>query len=133
MNGVCEAMGGCTTNADCTNPALPVCNPSSHTCVAAPDAGSDAGSPVTDAGPVDSGAVVDASPVEDSATGEDAEIDATTSDAAPAGSDSAYLEGGGCSVGLASGRAPSPMAELLVGLGIALGARRRRRRCTPAR
>ena len=125
QNGTCEPPTGCNTNADCTDPAKPICDPGTHTCVAAADAGSDAGPPAMDsgapeAGPSDTGAP-DAT-TEDSGT--DARAEAAEADAA----DSGYVEGGGCAVAPTEGHTPSAMAGWLVAFGIALGARRRARR-----
>jgi hypothetical protein len=58
VNGTCEPAGGCEVNGDCVAPT-PACDPGTHTCVAAPDAGSsDAGADAqgfVDAGGSDAG------------------------------------------------------------------------------
>ncbi|HEX7604449.1 MAG TPA: hypothetical protein VF316_22675 [Polyangiaceae bacterium] len=107
-DGTCVPNGGCNINADCTNPATPYCNTTTHKCEAASDAGTDAGSP-TDAGAADTG-------VDDATLGPDSAVEG-------------FVEGGGvsCAVGRAPG-APTPVPMgLLVGLGVALRAMRRRR------
>jgi MYXO-CTERM domain-containing protein len=85
-----------------------------HTCEAAPDAGADGGR--ADGGPHDGG--TRDSGVHDAG-------DATLEDATPLGG---FVEGGGlsCDLGRPSREPPLALAALL-GVGIALGTRRRRR------
>ncbi len=117
----CEPAGGCNHDSDCTDPAKPVCDPTTSTCKAVADAGSDAGPAAPDSGPESDGATAapDSGPESDGAP-------APSEDAAAEASDSGYVEGGGCSIG--HDRAPTPrsIAELLVGVGLVLGGRRRR-------
>jgi MYXO-CTERM domain-containing protein len=126
-NGTCEPMTGCNTNADCTNPALPVCDPTTHTCVAAmSDAGVDSGSMVVDSGSgVDAtapeGGTMDAS-VEDATT-----EDATTADGGSGPNNPGTVEGGGCATAPGPTR-DSSAAAWLVAMGLAFGVRRRARR-----
>jgi MYXO-CTERM domain-containing protein len=47
MSGTCEPMGGCNRNADCTNPNLPVCDTTSHTCSAKSGTGGGGGNGLT--------------------------------------------------------------------------------------
>jgi hypothetical protein len=138
-NGTCEPAGGCSVNTDCTNPAMPDCNPTTHTCQA-PDAGTDgstdAGGSLADSGSEDSSSSADA----EGDTGEvDSSVvnqaDASASGDATMGPDSAdqggFVAGGGlsCTLGRASREPPASLGGMLVGVGIVLGARRRRRGC----
>jgi len=149
-NGTCEPSAGCNVDSDCTNTSTPVCNLTTHMCQAAPsDGGMEGGSigdagdagmtrdggdggPIADAGPGDSGSTPDAAAGDagalDSGAGDagDASVATTEPDAADQGG---FVEGGGlsCTLGRASPAPPPPLAGLLVGIGIALGVRRRRR------
>ena len=128
MNGTCEPPSGCNVNGDCTNPATPVCDPNTHTCVAAmPEAGPPDSGMVADGGvdaPAgDSGTTVDSSVIEDAPT-----EDGTVADGGVRRSDSGYVQGGGgCAVAAAEAPA-STAAGWLLGIGLAFGARRRARR-----
>jgi MYXO-CTERM domain-containing protein len=132
-NGTCEPAGGCNTNADCTDPATPDCNTTTHTCQAVPDAGTDAGGK-PDAGADSGEPTVDAAAEAAAEAGADGAVhdagDATAADAtAPeedAGGDG-FVEGGGCAVGRTTDAPPPVLAGLLLALGMGLGARRRRR------
>jgi hypothetical protein len=137
-NGVCEPAGGCNVDSDCTNPATPRCSPATHVCqAAASDGGMEGGSTrdggdagsIADAGPGDSGNTPDADAGErDSGAGDagDAGNATTEPDAADQGG---FVEGGGlsCTLGPNSPAPSQTLAGLLMGVGIALGARRRRR------
>jgi hypothetical protein len=110
VNGTCEPMGGCNVDGDCTNPATPDCSPTTHTCVAVPDAGKEGGTAdagaeggtTTDAGTADAAtpeAGVDSGHAD--AASADATVDASTEE--DASSEPGYLEGGGLSCGVTSG------------------------------
>ena len=145
VNGTCEPMGGCNVNADCTDPATPDCNPATHTCVAVPDAGKEAGSAeagseggtTVDAGTADAAtpeAGVDSGGSTDSGSGADAAGADATVDAAPteedASSEPGYLEGGGLSCGVTSAGAGeaggSTAASIVTLVGVVLRRRRKR-------
>jgi uncharacterized repeat protein (TIGR01451 family)/MYXO-CTERM domain-containing protein len=130
-NGMCEPMGGCNVNADCTTqPGGPLCNPTTHTCgPGATDGGVPGDGGAHDGGPLDGGAhdsglTLDSGPQLDSGqTGDDsggAQSDASNEDAG-------VVEGGGCSVGSTRGTGGNPLAGALAGLGLLVAARRRKR------
>jgi hypothetical protein len=142
-NGTCEPMGGCNVDGDCASPT-PVCDTTTHTCVAGPDAGTpDAGGGVPDASSDDGASSADASPVEDGGSppeSDASETDASSKDAA-AGPDASdlggFVEGGGlsCAMGAPASTPPAYVA-LFLGAAVAIGRRRRlggvRRQSAPA-
>jgi hypothetical protein len=146
MNGTCEPMGGCNIDADCTNPASPDCNQTTHMCQGVPDGGVEAGKEGgtveagseggSEGGTVTDGGGADGAPSEagaesggpaDASGGADASVDAAS--AGDASNEPGYLEGGGLSCGVTNavgaGEAGGVSALSLLGL-LAMGRRRAR-------
>jgi hypothetical protein len=130
-NGTCEPAGGCNVNGDCSNPT-PDCNPTTHMCEAASDAGTDGGpsvdagqdAGVAEAGQGDSGSLADAAA---DASAADASGDATLMGEPDSADQGGSVAGGGlsCTMGRGARESPVGLAGVLVGIGIAFGARRR--------
>jgi MYXO-CTERM domain-containing protein len=118
QSGVCNAGGTCgpgqmcTVDADCTNPATPLCDPTRHLCVPAQDAGTpDAGNGGDDGGPT--------------TTPNDAGSPPPKGDGSA--DQSGFVEGGGCAVTPANTPSRQTGELLLVGAAALVLARRRRR------
>jgi hypothetical protein len=150
VNGTCEPGGGCNVNADCKDPANPLCDSGTHTCHGGADAGPEAGpEPTPEAGSPEAG--VDAS-VE---AGVDATAPEAGKDAAPEASGSSsgsssgsasssgageagpednggYLEGGGISCSISREGASGGAGWIAIGIAAAgLVRRRPARRARP--
>jgi len=129
-SGVCMPAGGCLVNADCTQPASPVCDTATSTCVAAGDAGaSDAGAKdggARDASAKDGGGK-DAA-VKDAGLSDGASTDGAGADSGPGLGGYTVAGGGGCAVTPSNRQGPGDGAwAWLLGLA-ALGSRGRSRR-----
>ena len=130
VTGTCEPTGGCNANGDCPNPAQPVCNTATHMCEGSDggvtvDSGlGDSGAPKDaggDASSSDAAPSSDAGSGTDGAAGQDGAADAEADAAEPG-----YLEGGGLSCGVSTGRGEPLTIAAFAALTL-LGTARRRR------
>ncbi|HEY1691076.1 MAG TPA: hypothetical protein VGG39_02885 [Polyangiaceae bacterium] len=141
VDGTCVPQGGCAVNGDCTNPAQPICNPTTGTCTAgAPDGGvfdgggadsgpKDGGGGGPEGGAGDGGGKDATTPGEGGSGGEAGTDGGGGADGSADGSanDAAYLEGGGCGVAMAGSSAPLGAAAgaVVALLGLAWARRKR--------